>query len=453
MGWLYRKSVSAGPFRINFSKKGTSYSMGVKGARINTGPRGTYVSLNAHGISYRQKIPAAGSRSPIYEIPPDNIHNNITSAAVEELTDTDSQAFIAEINQKCAQISYVKGVTWPLLLMLAWALFISFGQRERIVQAATDTTFLKITALNDINVRKEPNVKSKVLQMAGYDETYPLLDASNPQWFKIRLSDTVGYIKRELAEAVHLHTDEVKEQELYLVNEYLGYEIVLYFLCVIPLVYWLKKLDRKRFAMELHYDMDDKYKHVYEHFNAHFVAFTRCSRIWQYLNAQSTTDFKRNAGASKVIKRVRVKGLSGNKMPLPHFVTNVTIPWISLHNMELYFLPERLLIKRGNTFAAVFYKNLQITGTASAFVESEMLPPDARVLEYTWQYVNKNGGPDRRFHDNRRFPICAYSEYTFRSGTGIFEVIATSRPSAMDNFASFIRRIGELQTWMEGSYQ
>jgi len=221
--------------------------------------------------------------------------------------------------------------------------------------------------------------------------------------------------------------------------------LIICFCCFAPLIYWLRKLDRKRFSMELHYDMDDKYQQVYQQFKDHFATFSQSSRIWQYLNAQNTTDYKRNAGAGRLIKRARIRGVSASKMPMPYFITNVAIPSIWLNNMELFFLPERLLIKRGNTFAAVFYKNLQIASNVTRFIESELLPGDAKVVDYTWQYVNKSGGPDKRFSSNHRLPICAYSEYMFTSDTGIFEVISTSKPLAMNDFADFLSAIGQMQ--------
>lgn len=455
MSWSYRKSFSAGPFRINFSKKGISYSVGVKGARINMGPGGTYVNLSTHGISYRQKIsgPASHVPRPTYQVQPDEASNNIASAAVEELTDTDSLAFITELNQKCAKISYVKAATWPLLLIALTLTFFSFGKRDSIVQPAVDSTIVRILAFNGANIRKEPDLKARIIGTANYDQKFALRDSSNQQWWEVKLSDSSGYISRELSEINHLSSEEVTAEETYLVNEYLGYEMALYILCLIPFIRWLKKMDKERLSIGLHYDMDEKYQQVYQQFQAHFVTFSQSSGIWQYLNAQGTTDYKRNAGAGKLIRRVRIPGLSGNKMPAPYFVANVAIPCISLHKMELYFLPERLLIKRGKTFASVFYKNLRITGVVTRFIESETLPRDARVLDYTWQYVNKAGGPDKRFNNNRRLPICAYSEYTFTSGTGIFEIIATSKLSAMDDFMEFIGKIGMLQSRMEDCYQ
>jgi hypothetical protein len=48
-------------------------------------------------------------------------------------------------------------------------------------------------------------------------------------------------------------------------------------------------------------------------------------------------------------------------------------------------------------------------------------------VDKTWRYVNKNGGPDRRFKDNRELPIALYEEVTFSSHTGLNEVVQVSR--------------------------
>ncbi|MBV7532852.1 DUF4236 domain-containing protein [Chitinophaga sp. sic0106] len=461
MSWSYRKSISAGPFRLNFSKSGISYSAGVKGARINVGPRSTFVNLNTNGISYRQRLsnpiiprPATTPASvPVLESIPGQIGVEITSGAVDELTDIDSQAFITELNEKASLVPYTPRVTVFLLFLPFLLMFFSFGRRDRVIQAAMDTTLVRIFAVNGTNIRKEPNMKAKILKIASYDEKYALISDSNNKWIKVKVGDSAGYVSRELAELDRQSTTEIKETEWYLINKYLGYEVLLCLLCIGLVSIWLWKLDKKRFTMELHYDMDARYQQIYEQFKEHFNTFCKSSRVWQYLNAQGTTDYKRNAGAGKLIRRVEIKGITGNKAPLPCFCTNVSIPCISLQNMELYFLPERLLMKRGNVFAAVFYKNLLVAGQITNFVESDRLPSDARVVDYTWHYVNKNGDPDKRFSYNPRIPICAYSEYTFTSDTGIFEVLATSKVAAMDDFATFIKKIGVLQNLVGANYQ
>ena len=447
MGWSFRKSFGSGPIRINLSKSGIGYSMGVKGARMNFGPRGTYVNLSSHGISYRKKLTHTPS-----QMPPQTTYeqvNNIASAAIEQLTDTDSKDFVAELTQKAGKISYLNwfGIL-PLVAFLGFLLFTSFESRTIISSPATDSTFAKVTHYEGVNIRKAGNAKSRIIKSAGYGTVFQLLDSTDKKWLKVAFNDSVGYISKRFIAIEHQHYDQITTAEPFLANPYAGYQLVgglVGFLILIP---WLKKTDKRRFELALHYEMDEQFQRAYQQFSEHFATFSRSAKIWQYLNASSTNDYKRSGGASKLIKRSAIRGIAANQPPLPYFNTNVDIPCLRLSNLELYFLPERLLVKRGSTFAAVFYKNLNIDGYTTRFIEDESVPRDAQIVDQTWRYVNKSGGPDRRFSNNRQLPICAYSEYTLTSDTGIYEVITTSEQGAMDAFANFLVQIGNLQSKM-----
>lgn len=456
MGWSYRKSFGSGPFRINFSKRGISYSVGVKGARINVGPRGTYVNLSSHGISYRRKIsePGVPLHDPGNYLPalPANGEDShrIASAAIEQLTDTDSKDFVAELTQKASQISYTNwfGV-FPLIVFICILLFTSISNRTIVTQPSTDSTLIRVNSPIGVNIRQSANPQSPILKAAKTGETFLLLDSSNRKWLKVGFHDSTGFISTRFAAIDHVHHDQQTRNELVLSNQFAVYIFAAGVILFIPWIIHLKRLDKKRFEMELHYDMDDKFRQVYQQFADHFSSLARSARIWQHLNAYQTNDYKRNGGAGKLIKRATIRGISANQPPLPHFITNVSIPCIKLNNLELYFLPERLLVKRGNTFAAVFYKNLHISGLTTRFIEDESVPGDAQIVDQTWRYVNKHGGPDRRFSNNRQIPICAYSEYTLNSDTGVYEVLMTSKQGAMDGFANFLTQIGQLQSQMK----
>jgi hypothetical protein len=454
MGWSYRKSFGSGPFRINFSKSGISYSVGVKGARVSVGSRGTYVNLSSHGISYRQKI--SGGTTPssptlprmVPAVSAGEVHN-IASADIGQLTDTDSKAFITDLTEKAGQISYAKwfGV-FPLIVFLIIMAFTSFGSRTVVSRPATDSVFARITFYPGVNIRQSASAKSTILKAAASDEKFPLLDSTNQKWLKVGFKDSVGYIARRFATIEKAHYDQVHSEESFLANPYAAYELAGGVLLFIILNRRLKRADKQRFAMELHYDMDEQFKQVYQQFSDHFASLSRSARIWQYQNARQTNDYKRTGGAGKLISRVALRGISANQVPLPYFTTNVSIPCLKLSNLEFYFLPERLLVKRGKTFAAVFYKNLRIDGYTTRFIEDESVPRDAQIVDQTWRYVNKQGGPDRRFNNNRQIPICAYSEYTLTSDTGIYEIITTSKQGAMDAFAGFLAGISTLQSKM-----
>jgi hypothetical protein len=56
MGWYLRKGLNFGPLRINLSKSGLGGSVGVKGFRVGTGPRGRYLHAGRGGLYYRTSL-------------------------------------------------------------------------------------------------------------------------------------------------------------------------------------------------------------------------------------------------------------------------------------------------------------------------------------------------------------------------------------------------------------
>jgi hypothetical protein len=451
MGFSYRRSFGSGAFRMNVSNRSVSYSVGVKGARINVGSKGTYVNLNAYGINYRRQLGSQPNTSPSPNVNNKSFEmhevDNIGSADIENLTDIGSKDFVSELSRKSVQISYVKyfGVI-PLLMLSSILLFYSFKLRTIDPLQVGDNRLVRVTSRVGVNIRQRSNSKAKVLTEASFGQTFLLLDSTNKKWLKINVNNEQGYINRRFCQIDNIQTEQPAEDHFLLTNHYVTYSFFALLTCFTPLLFWLKRIDKRRFEVVLQYNMDEQFERIYGHFGTHFSNFIKSNKIWQHLNVHQTSDYKRNGGAGKLIKRVPVKAVSLHQAPLPYFVTNVAIPHIKLTNVDFYFLPERLLVKRGNTFAAVFYKNLQISCRTTRFIEDESLPSDAHVLEYTWRYVNKGGGPDRRFNNNSRIPICAYSEYSLTSGTGIYEVITTSKQGAMNPFAEFILQIGDMQS-------
>lgn len=59
MGLRFRKSINLGPLRINLSKSGVGFSVGVKGFRVGRSAKGkntATVSLPGTGLSYVQDL-------------------------------------------------------------------------------------------------------------------------------------------------------------------------------------------------------------------------------------------------------------------------------------------------------------------------------------------------------------------------------------------------------------
>ena len=56
MGWYLRKSLKLGPLRFNLSKSGVGTSVGVKGLRFGSGPKGQYIHAGRGGLYFRQSL-------------------------------------------------------------------------------------------------------------------------------------------------------------------------------------------------------------------------------------------------------------------------------------------------------------------------------------------------------------------------------------------------------------
>lgn len=120
MGFYVRKSVSAGPFRFNFSSGGVGVSVGVKGLRIGTGPRGHYIHAGASGLYYRGTLGKAGAkniaRRPAHHTPdiqpqpsaPEYVADGVVMGEIEsgdvmEMRDETSAEVLEEINARQSQ--------------------------------------------------------------------------------------------------------------------------------------------------------------------------------------------------------------------------------------------------------------------------------------------------------------------------------------------------------------
>lgn len=109
--------------------------------------------------------------------------------------------------------------------------------------------------------------------------------------------------------------------------------------------------------------------------------------------------------------------------------SNLEVPYVKSGSTSTYYMPDRVLLYSPSGVGAISYKDLEIGVESRRFVEDGAVPSDAQVVGHTWQYVNKGGGPDRRFKNNRQLPIALYEELAFRSPSGLNELYQLSKHS------------------------
>jgi hypothetical protein len=184
------------------------------------------------------------------------------------------------------------------------------------------------------------------------------------------------------------------------------------------------------------YDIDSELLEVYGKLHDGIHQLGSSARAWHISQSAVIHDRKYHAGASTSIKRSSV---SFSSRRLPSIKTNVEIPVLPAGRQLLAFTPERLLVFDGQRAGAVPYSQLSIQVSQTRFIEEQGVPADAQVVGQTWKYVNKKGGPDRRFKDNRQLPIVIYEETHLTSPSGLNELFNFSKVGASSPFVDAIR--------------
>lgn len=354
MGFFLRKSVSVGPFRFNLSGSGVGMSVGVKGFRVGSGPRGNYVHLGRGGIYYRHTfssngsgvqprpampmLPIAGTHAPLQEL---------ESGGVADIVDSSSEELLEEIRAKRRKLSLR-----PLVIALS--------------------ILLLLTAL-----------------VAGW-----------PAWA-------------------------------------LG---VLAVVCAVAVTAAARR-DRIAKTVVIHYDFEPHVEAAFRRFTEWAQALAGSARTWHVAASGHVYDRKYHAGASALVQR----NVTTMRTAEPPFIrTNVPVLCVAAGRQTLYFLPDRLLVYDSAGVGAVSYRTLELSASRQQFIESGGVPSDATVVGTTWMYVNKNGGPDRRFSHNPQIPICLYDELVLRTPSGLHEVVQVSRSGVGDGFVAAVRYLGSV---------
>lgn len=357
MGFYLHKSVAVGPFRFNLSGSGVGMSVGVRGLRVGTGPRGNYVRMGRGGVYYQQTFhsPSAPPVAPrVLPTPspqvPDRTHaplQEIASANAAQIADSSSEQLLAELREKRRAISLMPFVIAGSILLL-------------------------------------------------------LLAAALPGW---------AFLLLAMAMAVGIVA--------------------------------ARRRDVLRKTTVILYDFASEVEESFRTFAQWGDALASCRRTWHVAAEGRVSDSKYHAGATSLLQR---NATTVRSAAPPYVRTNVPVLSIAAGHRTLYFLPDHLLVYDGSSIGAVSYRSVDLAVARQRFIEEGGVPSDATVVDYTWRYVNKSGGPDRRFNNNPRIPICLYDELHFRTASGLNEVLQLSRTGVGEGFAAAVRHLGTLAT-------
>jgi hypothetical protein len=128
------------------------------------------------------------------------------------------------------------------------------------------------------------------------------------------------------------------------------------------------KRNTKRRASRLFYELDDAEQKKYSAVQSSLGFLSKCHRIWRIEAESRTSDWKRNAGASSLVRRSTI-GV-GTLSP-PPVLTNIQVPCISMGRSQLYFFPDTILYRDGSGYGAIPYSDFRMSQSFTRFIESE----------------------------------------------------------------------------------
>lgn len=193
------------------------------------------------------------------------------------------------------------------------------------------------------------------------------------------------------------------------------------------IVFILVKIFVKTFGrVKLDYVIDDDQKEIVEKRINEMLKLTTCKKVWRIIQSSKVIDKKYSGGASTTISRVQCKMYS--KSPFP-FKSKVNAAVFKSGKETIIFMPDKLFVIQKTKIGALNYSDISSDIRTTRFIESESVPKDSSVVGTTWKYVNKKGGPDRRFADNRQLPICEYGEIELTSNNGLNTLLMYSNPN------------------------
>lgn len=367
MAWQYRKRVKVAPgVYMNITKNGISSSIGVRGASITFGKKGTYLNTGIPGTGFynRQRVGMPSTPKTNYPQPSTpKIHSKGTYTFVGLMC-----GFVALICLFAAPIGLIGTFVFGLGV---WA---NFSNRKKYYgknASETETRPSFITdakkALADATDERQKHI------LSNFINTIETIDAIEDEE---KIIESLKRKPDKNAELISSHSAELDALKKSLADT--GYDI-----------------DNSVSSQKLR---------LYEEACNAFEELLTAQKIWIQTSKIQNTEAK--AAASSI---VNIQETTLGVGVFNYIKSKFDTPIFPFGNQLLYLYPEFAIISQSPTrFEVVDYDDISIVYTTIRFHEPGLYPSDAEKIGSTWEYVNKDGGPDRRYVNNRQVAVVRY---------------------------------------------
>lgn len=404
MAWRYRRRIKVAPgVYLNVSKKGVSTTVGVRGASINFGQNGTYINTGIPGTGFYNRQKLSGGR-----------RNNAPMSYQVTPANTQKQ------NNGCATV-------FALILCIACfvvGLLMIFNGNGTVIGIAISVfgllgTYAMASRLHSSRNQEDEDPNENLLEEArsllprAKDERKSILQNFVDCY---QLSSNITE-EEEIIKGIEEKLNERNEEKL----ETLYAEHKKR----------LSDLQLKLEEVQINVDssLSEVEKSAYRKLCEKFEKLLATEKIWM-IDSSTTAQGKAWAGTSLTRHAATIYvGV------FDFLKSDFDIPVLDAGSVRYYIYPKFIIRTKSVTDFEVYpLTQRSVTYSNVNFQEDEEMPTDALFIKNTWQYVNKDGTPDRRYANNRQLPVLKYG-YLYLN-TGMFRsLFMLSNNSATEEFA------------------
>ena len=147
-----------------------------------------------------------------------------------------------------------------------------------------------------------------------------------------------------------------------------------------------------------------------------YDALSSSKSKWEIVSSKANTEAK--SYASTVVDKKSVYGVYKNTFNFLKPEKDVAALFFEFKQGGIcfYIYPEFVIASRSATnFDIIKISDFNINFRKQNFVETNnyLIPKDAKLVRYTYKYVNRNGERDYRYSDNPRYAVYEYGDITF----------------------------------------
>lgn len=169
---------------------------------------------------------------------------------------------------------------------------------------------------------------------------------------------------------------------------------------------------------------------------------TKYMTLWQTVRSLTLMESKKSSGMTSRGKvnddiSIKVAGIPGIRTSGKRKFIKISTP-----KSTYWLMPYGILVKPSafKPWEVLSYSSLNASINKTDILGMKHTS-DSEVSKWTWKFVNKKGGPDKRFKDNKKIPILKYGILYLSIGESEFQIYTSNNkyPAAFKTILDIIK--------------